>query len=190
MRIITKRTGAAAIIIATASMTAGCGGHGPNSYLMPKDAVVAKLEGAEREFLFADRDERTVRAIRRSGDTLKVQINYANSSVSSQTCEARVEAIDEEWSRVTPVCPEGENATDNLQSELNEMQIDEFVIAVLYDKPIDASMVFKRTSAVAIDNIGDITKEIHEEVQASENQTARAAAGWDSGDASGSDWGN
>ncbi len=190
MRIITKKVAATAIIMATASMTAGCGGHGPDSYLMPKDAVVAKLEGAEREFLFADRDERTVRVIRRSGDTLKVQVNYANNSVASQTCEARVEAIDEEWSRVTPVCPEGENATDNLQSELNEMQVDEFVIAVLYNKPIDASMVFKRTSAVAIDNIGDITKEIHEEVQASENGTTRPAAGWAGDDGSGSDWGS
>lgn len=187
MRRFQKTAGGLAIAAATLSLAA-CGGHGPNSYLMPKDAVVAKLDGAEREFTFAGSDKRTIRATGRSGDTIKVRVTYNTGSLGSRLCEAQIEAIDEEWTRVTPVCPKSDSATENMQAEIDQMQVDEWVLAVLYNREVDSAMVFKRTSAVAIDNIGEISKEAAAELENGPTVTAYADDGWDSGD--GSDWGN
>ncbi len=190
MHIFFKKTAAIAIAAGAGSLTAGCGGHGPNTYLMAKDAVVAKLEGAEREFSFSGRDKRIIRSLRRSGDMVRVKLTYTTGSLGSVTCEARVEAVDEDWSHIDAVCPTSGSASDNLQGEIHEMQIEEFVEAVLYDKPVDASMVLKRTSAVAIDNIGDVIQEEQEAASAAFEEANQSSSSWASEDGAGSDWGN
>lgn len=181
-----------AIAAATAALLTGCGGHGPNTYLMPKDAVVAKLTGAEREYsFFGGKDKRIVTATSTQGDVVKVRVNHTTGARGIKTCEAQVEAINEEWTRVTPVCPKGSNAEAQTNAELVEMEIDEFVIAVLYDREVDSDMVFKRTSAVIIDNVGELTAEAERE--AKEAQAAyREAQVRDSfaTDTETSDWGS
>ena len=157
---------------------------------MPKDAVVAKLTGAEREYSFGGKDKRIVKATSRSGDTIKVKLTYTTGPLGTANCEARVEAIDEEWSRVTPVCPAGSSAGDKLQAEINEMQVDEWVLAVLYNREVDSAMVLKRTSAVAIDNIGELSKEAAAEIEKAESAYADQASAADWGSEGGSDWGN
>lgn len=184
-----KKIARIVLITGAASLTAACGGHGPNTYLMAKDAVAAKLEGAEREFTFDGRDKRIIRSVRRSGDMVRVKLTYTTGSLGSVTCEARVEAVDEDWSHVDAVCPTSGSASDNLQGEINEMQIEEFVEAVLYDKPVDASMVLKRTSAVAIDNIGEVINEAEQKARETTYASAPSDTGWTE-DGSGSDWGN
>ena len=172
---------------ATFALTA-CGGHGPNSYLMEKDAVVAKLTGAEREFSFGGKDKRVIRATSRNGDTVKVRVTYTTGPLGSAMCEAQVEAIDEEWTRVTPVCPKTDSAADNMQAEINEMQVDEWVLAVLYNREVDSAMVLKRTSAVAIDNIGELSREAAAEIENGATATAYVDEGWEG--EGGGDWGN
>lgn len=168
-----------------------CGGHGPNTYLMPKEAVAAKLDGASREYAFGGKDKRTISAVRRSGDTIKVRVKYNTGSLGTSMCEAQVEAIDEDWTRVTPVCPKSSDAAENLQAEINEMQVDEFVLAVLYDREVDSSMVLKRTSAVAIDNIGKIANQtIEEDLAEYQGPTSSEPVAGDWGSEGGSDWGN
>lgn len=167
-----------------AIMLTACGGHGPNSYLMPKDAVMAKLTGASKEYQIIGNMDRKVSAISWSGDKLNVNVSGEGSKV--HRCKAIVEAIDEEWTRVTPECPEGKNAFEQTESEIARMQVDEFVIAVLYNKAVDASMVNKRISAIAIDNMDDMQKEVGQEMAAASESYD---SGWDS-DLSGGDWGN
>lgn len=178
---------AKALLAGTTLALAACGGHGPNSYLMAKDAVVAKLTGAEREFSIGGADKRTIRAVSRNGDTIKVRVSYASGSIGSALCEARVEAINEEWSRVTPVCPKSDSATEIMQAEIDEMQVDEWVLAVLYNREVDSAMVLKRTSAVAIDNINDISKEAAAQLEQAPPASGYTEDGWASSD---SDWGN
>ena len=194
MRRFSKTIATLAVSAATLAL-AGCGGHGPNTYLMSKDDVVAKLTGAEREYDFGGKDKRIVKAISRSGDNLKVKVTYTTGALGSVMCEAQIEAIDEEWTRVTPVCPKSTSAADNLQAEVYEMQVDEWVLAVLYNREVDTAMVLKRTSAIVIDNFGDVAEEAGDEIQAAAEEQERAtlAAEMDSGgweDSGGSDWGN
>ncbi len=189
MTFYSKKTAASAMIAAAGAMLAGCGGQGPNTYLMPKNAVKAKLTGAEREYSYIGGQHRDVSAISWNGDTLRVRVGGAN--MRSMTCSAVVEAVDEDWTRVIPDCPNGRNAEQQVESEIAAMQVDEFVIAVLYDKPVDESMVAKRTSAVVIDNIDEITREVHEEVEAAANaQPSYSSSDWASEDGSSSDWGS
>ena len=164
---------------------AACGGHGPNSYLMPKDALVAKLIGAEREFTVGGSDKRTIRSISRNGDNINVRVSYGTSS---RSCKVRVEAIDEKWTRATPECTTSGGATERFEAELDQMQVDEFVLAVLYDREIDSSMVLKRTSAVMIDNLGDVTEEVANEMENMAPDVPVSDTGW--AEAGESDWGN
>ncbi len=190
MRAVSKKVSSIALVLAGASVTVACGGHGPNSYLMPKDAVVAKLANAEKQFQYGSGDMRAIRATSRSGDIIKVRLPSVNGTGSTRLCEAQVEAIDEEWTRVTPVCSKTDDALENTMSEILEMQVDEFVIAVLYDKPIDSAMVAKRTSAVAIDNIGEISREARAAQEAATDSAYSPSSDWDRAEASGSDWGS
>ena len=143
-------------------MTVACGGHGPNSYLMSKDAVMAKLSNAERQYSEIGELQRTVRASGWNGDTLRLRITTTGGAVTPQSCQAFVEAIDEKWTRVTPSCSarQGESAaTSNAISEVFAMHVDEFVIAVLHNREVDAGKVLRRTSAIAIDNIDELQTE-------------------------------
>lgn len=188
MRTILKPWGSLALGTATL-MLAACGGHGPNSYLMPKDAVASKLTGAEREFNFLGSQKRTIKSVARNGDTIRIRLSSGNGGMQSAYCSAIVEAIDDDWTRVTPDCTDKNSAIEETVAQINEMQVDEFVIAVLYDKPIDEAMVKKRTSAVAIDNLGAMGKEVRAEVDKAAADAAYYNDSWaDSG--SGSDWGN
>ena len=182
------KTGAALSIAGATLALAACGGHGPNSYLMPKDALLAKLTGAEREYSLGGRDKRTIRATSRSGDTINVRLTYSAGSLGTANCKVRVEAIDEKWTRATPECPTSSSATERTQHEIDQMQIDEFVLAVLYDRDVDTSMVLKRTSAVVIDNFGDVTKEVGDEMQALAPEVPTSDSGW--AESSDSDWGS
>ena len=189
MTIFTKRTGAIALAIGAASLTAACGGHGPNSYLMPKDAVVAKLTNAEREFEYIGGQKRTIRATSVRGDTIRVSLSSAGSGMRSAQCEAIVEAINDDWTRVTPSCKDEDDAFEETLAQVNEMQVDEFVIAVLYNKPIDESMVLKRTSAVAIDNMDEMQNEARATArEASKRDYGSSTSGWGSNTNSGSSW--
>lgn len=179
---------AKALLAGTTLALAACGGHGPNSYLMPKDALLAKLTGAEREYSLGGRDKRTIRSTSRNGDTINVRLTYAAGSMGTANCKVRVEAIDEKWTRATPECPTSSSATERTQHEIDQMQVDEFVLAVLYDREVDSSMVLKRTSAVVLDNFGDVTKEVGDEMQALAPEVPSSDSGW--ADSSDSDWGS
>lgn len=184
MNILTKRSAAIALAIGGAALTAACGGHGPNSYLMPKDAVMAKLTDAEREFSLTGNDSRSIEAQRWEGDTLVVRFTQAGSR--SVGCFAHVEAINDDWTRVNPDCGEGSNAKDTAEREIARMQVDEWVIAVLHDKPMDEAMIRKRTLAVAIDHVGEGMREEAEQRRQNRARDRAAAAAV----ASGTDWGS
>ena len=186
MRRFSKTFAVMSVAAVTLSLSA-CGRHGPNSYLMPKEAVAAKLTGAEREFDFIGGQTRKITSIARNGDTIRVLLSSSQGGMDSAYCSAIVEAINDDWTRVTPDCTDKNSAIDETIAQINEMQIDEFVIAVLYDKPVDASMVAKRTSAVAIDNIGAMQRQVDDEI--SQATDAYASDGWANG-GGGSDWGN
>ncbi|WP_299193038.1 hypothetical protein [uncultured Erythrobacter sp.] len=186
MTIFTKRTAATALLIGAASITTACGGHGPNSYLMPKDAVIAKLADAEREFDYIGSQKRTIRSIAVNGDKVRVRLTSSTNGMKPANCNALVEAIDDEWTRVTPDCTDRSGAIDETVAQINEMQIDEFVIAVLYDRPVDADMVLRRTSAVAIDNLDEMSREARAASDAATNGSSSGS--WGSED--GNDWGS
>lgn len=185
MFVKTKKFASLALLVCASSLTVACGGHGPNSYLMPKDAVVAKLSAAERTFSYGGSDSRKIEATGVNGDTVRLRLTANGGDMPTTICEARVEAIDEEWTRVTPVCEESDSAVENTVMEILEMHVDEFVIAVLYDREIDESMVLKRTSAVAIDNIGEIGREARELSEEMEREGGNRQYSQD-----GSDWGD
>ena len=189
MGIHTSRKAAFAFAIGAAAMTSACGGHGPNTYLMPKDAVIAKLTGAEREFDYIGSQKRTIRSVAVNGDAVRVRLTSNSGGMKPANCSAFVEAIDDEWTRVTPDCTDRVSAMDETVAQINEMQIDEFVIAVLYDKPIDADMVLRRTSAVAIDNLDEMSREARASADAATYDSYSGSSG-DWGSESGSDWGN
>jgi hypothetical protein len=173
---------------ALASMTlflAACGGHGPNTYLMPKDAVMAKLTGATREFQTIGEMDRKVSAISWNGDKLNVTVS--GTGMKPTSCRAIVEAIDAKWTRVTPECPKGMNAFDQTEREIARMQVDEFVIAVLYNRAVDADMVNKRIGAIAIDNIDEMHQEIGDEMTAA---AASTESDWDTSVEETGDWAN
>ncbi len=173
-----------------AMLTSACGGHGANSYMMPKDAVVAKLTGAKKEFSYGGSSTQSITSVSKSGDTIKVRISSNGGGMTPPVCEARVEAIDEDWTRVTPSCPEAETAIGDTVSEIYEKHVDEFVIAVLYNREIDSAMIRKRMGAVAIDNMGEMRREVAATAREMEAaNTGSRDAGWQS-DNSGSGWGN
>ncbi len=172
-----------------AMLTSACGGHGPNSYLMSKDAVVAKLTGAKKEFSYGGSSTQSITAVSKNGDTIKVRISSNGGGMAPPLCEARVEAIDEEWTRVTPSCPDAETAIGDTVSEIYEKHVDEFVIAVLHNREIDSAMIRKRMGAVAIDNMGDMRREALTTAREMEKASNGSADGWQSGDSSGG-WGN
>jgi len=194
MRVHTK-SAAAMTLTAMATMTAACGGHGANSYLMPKDAVVTKLTGAQKEFSYGGNSTQSITSVSKSGDTIRVRISSNGGGMTPPLCEARVEAIDEEWTRVTPSCTAGETAIDQTIGEIYEKHVDEFVIAVLHNREIDSEMIRKRMGAVAIDNMGEMRREVaslaEEEFAKSDERAASAQrdAQWRSDDADGG-WGN
>ena len=185
MTIFTKRTGAFAIAAGAALLTAACGGHGPNSYLMPKEAVAEKLAKGTKSYSMGA-GERVVKATRRQGDVIKVRLSLTNRQDATFNCEARVEAIDDEWTRVTPVCDEGDSAIEATVMEMLEKEVDEFVIAVLYDQPIDHEKLKRRRAAVAIDNMGEMRREALEADQAMREMSSSNQSSW--GNNSGSNW--
>ena len=180
-----SKTLATLAVCAAPLMLGACGGHGPNSYLMAADPIKAKLSNAEKSFKNVGGLEFDVRATSWQGDRLQVTVK--GPSGKPTRCEAVVEAIDEEWTRVSPDCSKaGEAKTEQM---LGEMQVDEFIIAVLYDKPMDESMIAKRTSAIVIDTMGDIQKRAAAEIQEASQSSSYTTDEW-SGEAGGSDWGN
>ena len=187
MRRFSKALAATGLAVGALALGA-CGGHGPNSYLMPKDAVKAKLTGKAKEYRVLNADPRSIVATSWNGDSLNVTLS--GKGVKPTRCKATVEAIDEKWTRVSPSCPEGKTAIEKTESEIARMQVDEFIIAVLYDKPVDESMVAKRISAIALDNMGDMQKQMVDEIDAAAaaSSSAYADAEWNAN--SGSDWGN
>ena len=177
-----------ALVLGAASLTAACGGHGPNSYLMPKDAVVEKLSSAQKTYRTIGGNSRTIKATSTRNDTIKVRLAMDNGNGSPQICEAIVEAIDEEWTRVTPSCKDRGNAMGDAISEMYEKEVDEWVIAVLYDTEIDGQKVAQRSAAVAIDNMPEMQREALDADREFREQQARGSFAPDSGSA-GSDWG-
>lgn len=187
MRRFHKPAGALAIATATLALAA-CGGHGPNSYLMAKDPLQAKLTNSAKTFQSLTGQNFDVRALSWQGDRLQVSIK--GPSGKATRCEAVVEAIDEEWTRVSPDCTKaGEEKTEQM---LAEMQVDEFIIAVLYSKEMDNSMIAKRTSAIVLDTMDDIQRraasDIEEASKAAESAAFNGESWAETGD--GSDWGN
>lgn len=186
MRRFSKTLATGVLCAATLSL-GGCGGHGPNTYLMAAEPIKAKLSSAEKSFKNVGGLEFDVRATSWQGDRLQVAIK--GPSGKPMRCEAVVEAIDEEWTRVSPDCTKaGEEKTERM---LGEMQVDEFVIAVLYDKPMNDSMIAKRTSAIVIETMGDIQQRAAAELEeASKASRSSSYTSDDWGDSGGSDWGN
>ena len=177
MRNFTMKSISMLAIGGAAMLTTGCGGHGPNSYLMPKDAVVEKLTGASKTFSYGGPAQHTIQSVSKNGDTLKVRINISGGT-SIPVCEARVEAIDEEWTRVTPVCPKTDSAIEDTVNEIFEKHVDEFVIAVLHDRKFDSAMMKKRMAAVAIDNMGEIRSEAKSNARQFEQLSNSSDSGW------------
>lgn len=194
MRVLTKGSIKALAIGIGAMMVSACGGHGPNTYLMPKEAVMEKLANASKHYTQRMGGRFDIRSGSWSGDRLSVTVT--GSGGVSKRCEAIIEAIDEEWTRVTPKCGDenAEDVTDSIEAQINRMKVDEFVIAVLYDKPIDTHSINKRTSAVVIGEMGNIQDQAREEMleaaEASERMSRGASSsGWgSSSDNSGTGW--
>ena len=184
MRRFSKLLAGAALGVATLSLAA-CGGHGPNSYLMAKDPIKTKLTGAEKTFKSPANIPFTVKATSWQGDKLNVSIT--GPSGSPTRCQAVVEAINEEWTRVSPECTKEDGKTERM---ISEMQVDEFVIAVLYNEPMNDSKIANRTSAIVIETMGDIQKRVAADLEeaAKASETSYSSADW--GDSEGGDWGN
>lgn len=182
-----SKQAAAGLTIATLTL-ASCGGHGPNSYLMPADAVKAKLTGASKEYRVLNADPRTIVATSWNGNALNVTLS--GKGVTTTRCKAIIEAIDEKWTRVSPQCPEGKTAIERTESEIARMQVDEWIIAVLYDKPVDESMVGKRISAIALDNLGDMQKQMVDEIDKAAHSSSSVYADAEWGADTAGDWGN
>ncbi len=165
MRVLSKTSLGSVAVSMGALLLSACGGHGPNTYLMPKDAVMEKLTGASKHFTQTLSGRTDVRAVSWRGDRLMV--NLTSSGGLTKMCTATVEAIDEEWTRVTPACGD-ENASDvgdAMEAQINRMKVDEFVIAVLYDRPMNEEAIANRTSAVVVGSIGDIQRETHKSMR-------------------------
>jgi len=187
MNTMTKRGLAIALATGAAALTAACGGHGPNSYLMPKEAVAAKLAQGEKTYPNGSTGQRVIRSTSRSGDVIKVRLSVTQDYGTDINCEMHVEAIDEDWTRVTPKCDEGRSAIETTVLEMMEKEVDEFVIAVLHDRPIDHEKIALRRGAVAIDNMGEMRREALEADQAMrEAQADNSGNSW--GNSNGSNW--
>lgn len=184
MRRFSKVFSALGLGAATLSLAA-CGGHGPNSYLMAKDPIKAKLTGAEKTFKSPANIPFTVKATSWQGDKLNVSIT--GPSGSPTRCQAVVEAIDEEWTRVSPDCAKEDGKTERM---ISEMQVDEFVIAVLYDEPMNNTKIANRTSAIVIETMGDIQKRVAADLEEASKASEASYSSADFGEYSDSDWGN
>ncbi|MHA7818602.1 MAG: hypothetical protein ACX930_03025 [Erythrobacter sp.] len=185
MRKSTKSLAAVALCGATLSLAA-CGGHGPNTYLMAAEPIKAKLTGAEKTFTSVGNVPFDVRATSWQGDRLQVTIK--GPSGESTRCEAVVEAIDEDWTRVSPDCAKARE--HKTETELAEMHVDEFIIAVLYNKPMNDNMIAKRTSAIVIATMDDIQRRAANEIDEAAKTSEASYSSSDWGDSGGSDWGN
>lgn len=151
---------------------------------------MAKLTNAEKQYETIGGETRTIRATGWSGDTLKLRLTVNRGNGHPQVCEALVEAIDEDWTRVSPSCTERGNAIADTVSEIHEKEVDEFVIAVLHNGEIDGTMVAKRSAAVAIDNMPEMQNEAIEADRAARESRAQGSFAPDSADYAGSDWGS
>ena len=184
MNIFTKRVSAMALAIGAASLTAACGGHGPNSYLMPKEPLMEKLASSSKDYKVALAGRTSVTSGTWSGDKMRVTITSASGN--KETCYAVVEAINEEWTRVTPDCGsfDADDVTEKMENQLNRMKVDELIIAVLYDNPMNAQSISNRTSAIVLENFGEI------QAEAAASMQEAAAASEANGTGRGSGWGD
>lgn len=174
-----------AVLGAASLSLAACGGHGPNSYLMAKEPIKAKLTGAEKTFNSAMNIPFDVKATSWQGDKLNVSIT--GPSGAPTRCQAVVEAIDEDWTRVSPDCSKEDGKTERM---ISEMQVDEFVIAVLYDEPMNDTKIANRSSAIVIETMGDIQKRVAADLNEAAKASESSYSSSDFGEYSDSDWGN
>lgn len=149
---------AVAIAMTAALLVGGCSAE-PGTYSMSSEAVKSKLTGAQKQYIEGGQNTRTVRATGWSGNDLNVRISTSVGSNYTQNCKAKVEAIDEDTTRVTPDCGEGINAGNNTILELLELEVDEFIIAALNDSEMDGDRILMRGAAVTLNNMGDMQRE-------------------------------
>lgn len=153
-----KMRGAMCFVLGAAMLTSACGSE-PGTYSIPMDQVKSKLAGASKQYTEGGQNTRTVTAVGWSGDAVSVQLSTSVGEKFTQNCTAMVEAVDEGTTRVTPDCGMGVNAGNTAIIELLEVQVDEFIIAVLNDGEMDGKRILRRGAAVTMGNMGDMQRE-------------------------------
>lgn len=190
MRILSKASlGSIAVSMGALALSA-CGGHGEDAYLMPIDALVAKVSGSEKSYQLPrlglrdmEQSRYRLRAMSYAGGEIRVQFNTADSGALSKHCSIKIEEIDDEWTRATPSCRHNGDNRSKVSARMSEVHVEAFLDAVLYDREINGERLQTKLGAEVIASMGDIQDGVQEQI-AEAREAERRAAGRGTG------WGN
>ncbi len=158
---LTKVCALAGLFVGSLSITA-CGNE-PDLYNVSGAAAKQKLANAQATYSELDCDKiHTVKSEGWEGDILTVKLSSTGGKQYDKTCMARLEIAGEGKVRITPDCSEMRGDIGETLARFSEMEVDEFVMASLADRPIDAEMIARRRQAIAAGNYEDVPEGVFE----------------------------